>query len=259
MQRFFIDPHLIADGQATVTGQDARHIGKVLRLKPGVRLELFDGSGTIYEAEIKAITKAEVKTKILSQRRHHDQPPFLSLAQALLKGKKMDLVIQKATELGAIDIQPVLTRHCVAAAPGAAQIERWQRIANEACKQCDRPLPPLCRPGLDLTQLLSQPEAGVDKIFCWEEEKTATLADLDLRPARKVMLLLGPEGGFAPEEAATAIANGFKPVSLGPRVLRAETAAIAALAIVQFLLGNLRAKDRRPALASPPPETQCGR
>ncbi len=242
MRRFFIDPSHITKDSATITDQEARHIGMVLRLRPGNTIELFDGSGRVYQAEITKIGKSTVETKILAHHHHREQPPFLSVAQSLVKGKKMDLIIQKATELGIQAILPVLSQNCAITCPAPDQIHRWQRIALEACKQCERPTPMHCSPCIDLPQLLARADEYATKIICWENETTATLHDLDLGGAENVLLLIGPEGGFSASEAEKAIAAGFIPVNLGPRILRAETAAIATMAIVQFLLGNLARK-----------------
>lgn len=243
MRRFFIDPANITNGRGTITDQEARHISMALRLKPGTSLSLFDGSGMVYQAEITAVNKSTVETRILTSQRHQAAPPFLSVAQALVKGSKMDLIIQKATELGVTALLPTISQHCDLKSASASQINRWQRIAHEACKQCDRPTPMHCRTAVPLSQLLNQTEEFSSKIIFWENEATRTLNDIpELRSAERVLLLIGPEGGFSAQEADSAISHGFFPVSLGPRILRAETAAIAAMAIVQFLLGNLTRK-----------------
>ena len=241
MRRFFIDPGNISKDCATITDQEARHLGTALRLRPGNVIELFDGMGMVYQAEITAIGKSRVETRILARRCHQDEPPFLSMAQALVKGKKMDLIVQKATELGITTLQPIIAQHCDLKEVPASQITRWQRIAHEACKQCGRPTPLLCPPALSLSQLLAEPNEATARIIFWEGEATTTLPDLpELHSADRVLFLIGPEGGFSDQEAESAIGQGYRPVSLGPRILRAETAAIAGIAILQFLLGNLR-------------------
>lgn len=239
MRRFFIDPANITKDCGLITEQEARHIALALRLKPGQAIELFDGQGMVYQAEITAVRKSTVDTRILSCRRHHEGPPFLSLAQALVKGSKFDLIVQKATELGISAIQPLVCQHCDVKSASASQLSRWQRIVHEACKQCGRPTPLLCQPAVTLPHLLSHSQEVTAKIIFWENESTTTLHDLDLRAAERVLLLIGPEGGFTRQEADSALEHGFLPVSLGPRILRAETAAMTAMAIVQFLLGNL--------------------
>ncbi len=243
MRRFFIDPANIDKECATITEQEARHLSLALRLKPGNIIELFDGLGMVYQAEITSIGKARVETRILTRHSHQDEPPFLALAQGLVKGKKMDLIIQKATELGITTLLPIIAQHCDIKAVPASQISRWHRIAHEACKQCGRPTPLLCPPALSLAQLFTQSNEYAAKVIFWEGETSMTLHDLPaLQAVDRVLVLIGPEGGFSEQEAESAVAHGFRPVSLGPRILRAETAAMAAMAILQFLLGNLRPK-----------------
>jgi len=242
MRRFFINPAQIQKGCGVITDQEARHISMVLRLKPGDTIELFDGEGLVYQAEITAVGKSAVETKIIGSQRHHEGPPFLSVAQALVKGNKMDLIIQKATELGVADLRPAISQYCAVTSASSNQVSRWQRIAHESCKQCDRPTPLVVHDAIPLPQLLAQTEGFSTKIICWESETTRTLHDIDLKSAEHVLLLIGPEGGFSNPEAESAITHGFQPVSLGSRILRAETAAIAAIAILQFLLGNLKRK-----------------
>jgi len=157
----------------------------------------------------------------------------------LIKGNKMDLIIQKATELGVSHLWPTTNQHGAIASVSPHQIDRWQRIAHEACKQCDRPTPLIVHAPLPLLQVLAQHTNIPTKILLWENEETKTLKDIDLQSPEHVLLLIGPEGGFSKAEVETAVSHGFQPVSLGPRILRAETAAIATITLVQFFLGNL--------------------
>lgn len=241
MRRFFIDPTTIKNNYGTLTDQEARHINTVLRLKPGCAIELFDGKGMVYQAEISRLNKTAVEAKILASQHQLESPPFLCVAQSLVKGNKMDLIIQKATELGVTALLPVISQHCAVQSTSTSQISRWQRIALESCKQCGRPTPLQCQATLPLPQLLAQSAEFSTKIILWENEATTMLNNLpSLHSVERVLLLIGPEGGFSAQEAASAISQGFMPVSLGRRTLRAETAALAAMAIFQFLLGNLK-------------------
>lgn len=252
MRRFFINPAQIQENSGLITGQEARHISVALRLKPGNIIELFDGEGMIYQAEIVAIDKFSVTIKILSSQRHQDEAPFLAVAQALIKGSKMDLVIQKATELGVSDLWPTVNQHCAITSVSDSQLGRWQKISQESCKQCDRPTPMIVHATTPLPQLLAQTNEFTTKIFLWESETTKGLHDIDLRsPTERTLLLIGPEGGFSSQEAESALDHGFLPVSLGTRMLRAETAAITGISIVQFLLGNLRRKQQKAAPQRP--------
>jgi 16S rRNA (uracil1498-N3)-methyltransferase len=247
MRRFFIEAENISGSTAVLTGTEARHISTVLRLSPDTTITLFDGSGSLYEARITKISPARVETKITTLTPYIDTAddirPALHLAVGLLKGKKMDFIIQKSTELGIESLRPFRSRYCAAHDAGAGKPVRWQRIALEACKQCNRPKPPDLYGVTDYNNLisLSGRENHDLKIIFWEEEAQNTLQETfdALSKAKSVLVLIGPEGGFSSGEAAAAIAAGFQPTTLGSRILRAETAVIAAAAILQHELGNL--------------------
>ena len=242
MRRFFIDPDKITATNATITGDEAHHISDVLRLKPGITIELFDGTGKVYQARIEHIAKKQVETVILADREETADNGCLSLGVAMLTGKKMDLVVQKATELGVAAIHPYVSQHSSVKERNPNKEQRWQRIALEACKQCNRPTVPECKQVSDFSALLEEGKDAAVKIIFWEQEQSSTLGELfpaESHPPTTVMALFGPEGGFSREEINQAIDQGFTPVSLGNRILRAETAVISGSAILQFLLGNL--------------------
>lgn len=249
MRRFFIDPAKISGDTAVIDGPEARHLIKVLRLKAGEQVILFDGTGMIYTARVEGLVKNQVTVAILSAIPNDvESRPALYLGQALAKGKKMDFIIQKATELGVAGIRPFVSEHCVDRGLDAKReqrrVERWQRIALEACKQCDRPTPPVCLPPADFTTLVRESVDCDQKFIFWEAETTLGLKDVftgnqATGATGPVMMLIGPEGGFSREEVAEACTAGFQPVSLGRRILRTETAAVATIAILQYILGNL--------------------
>ena len=239
MRRFLVDPGSIADNLATLPAEEARHIAAVLRLRPGAAVELFDGQGVVYQGRLERVDRAAVTVRLLSQQRaQEDAAPPLILLQALLKGKKMDVVVQKATELGVHTLLPLETRYSEGRGNPARQIERWQRIMLEACKQCHRTHPMHIAPLTDVAAAVL-PEAG-PRILFWEGETTVALRPELLAAPGPVCLLLGPEGGLHPREVETLRQRGFQPVSLGRRILRAETATITAVAIVQYLTGGLQ-------------------
>jgi 16S rRNA (uracil1498-N3)-methyltransferase len=159
MRRFFVEPENIVGPTAVLTGAEARHITAVLRLAPGTTITLFDGSGSYFEAMITKISPTRIETKIISITPYvegtEDFPPALHLGIGLLKGKKMDFIIQKITELGVAGLHPFHSRYCVAQDHGKVRLPRWQKIALEACKQCNRPKPPDINPTKDLKELLS--------------------------------------------------------------------------------------------------------
>jgi 16S rRNA (uracil1498-N3)-methyltransferase len=236
MHCFFIDPNQAAGESIVLTGPEAHHLINVLRMAPGQAIELFDGSGLRLMCTITAIKHGTVILQV--DQRTVDRPPAapLTLAQAMLKGKKMDFLIQKATELGVHSFQPLLTRFCEKKTHNSRQAERWQRIMLEACKQCGRALPMEIREPLPLDRCEFDRESSL--LMPWEDEQSRPLSPALLRRDRPVWLLIGPEGGFHDAEAALARKLGFTTVSLGSRILRAETAALACISIVQYLCGE---------------------
>ena len=248
MRQFFVTPENITGSTAVLTGQEARHISTVLHLSIGTAIILFDGSGTYYEAVLSKISLSRIEVKIISIIPYidtgEDLHPGLHLALGLLKGKKIEFVIQKTTELGIAGLHPFHSRYCVAKDHAENRLQRWQKIALEACKQCNRPKPPDINPTKNYTDLLSaSSEDDYDvKLIFWENKKGQKTIREIFTPLTKInsaMILIGPEGGFSNEEVRQAIAAGYEPVTMGSRILRAETAAIAAVSIIQHELGNL--------------------
>ena len=242
LRRFFINPTDIAGKTATLTGPEAHHLRTVLRLAPGDPIIFFDGTGTRYQARIEHILKDRVTATINGQTQDLPARVRLHLGQALLKGQKMDLILQKATELGVDAIWPFYSEHGIHKPLKDTQMDRWQRIVLESCKQCDRATPPEIHATSKITDLLTHPPPCDLRLIFWEHEARhrldEVLADQE-KDCRSVLFLLGPEGGFSESEVDCARQEGFIPASLGPRILRAETATLAATAILQFTLGNL--------------------
>jgi 16S rRNA (uracil1498-N3)-methyltransferase len=247
MRRFFIEPENISGATAVLTGTEARHISTVLRLAAETAITLFDGTGSYYEALITKISPARVETRIISIIPYIDTAeekyPALHLAVGLLKGKKMDFIIQKSTELGIESVRPFRSLYCAARDATAVKHSRWLKIALEACKQCNRPKPPDIyeATGFETLLSLSENENYSRKIIFWEDEKQHSLQETlaTASELESVLIFIGPEGGFSSDEVTAAIAAGFQPATLGSRILRAETAVIAAVAILQHELGNL--------------------
>ncbi|MGV1099528.1 16S rRNA (uracil(1498)-N(3))-methyltransferase [Thiovibrio sp. JS02] len=242
IHRFFIRPEEISEGTAHLSGDEAHHLRSVLRLAIGDEITLFDGTGMRFRARLDTISKHLVSATIIDQRKDKPAKVRVDLGQALLKGQKMEFILQKATELGIDAIRPFWSEHGVNKTRSDTKGDRWQRIALEACKQCDRALPPQIEPPRKLAELLREISGYDLKLLFWEQETEKPLAEiLTERPSevRAVCFLIGPEGGFSPTEVEDARNNGFIPVSLGSRILRAETASLAAASILQFMLGNL--------------------
>jgi 16S rRNA (uracil1498-N3)-methyltransferase len=236
MRRFYIHPQAICHDRATLSDVESHHITTVLRLETGSAIELFDGTGTIYSGSIETVDRKGVTVRIHSRRHNPTGSDVqITLAQGLLKGKKMDLLVQKATEMGVYTLQPLRTRYSEGRGHQPRQLERWKRIMLEACKQCLREKPMLIPDPLAFDTLSTATFAT--KIMFWEGEKIVALRPGHLSPSGSICLLLGPEGGFHPGEIDLARYLGFRTVSLGGHVLRAETASLAAIAIVQYLVG----------------------
>jgi len=244
MRRFMVDYGGDAGETVLLPESEARHISKVLRLAPGAAVELLDGSGRIYTAVL-VETGRQVRARITGLQ--EPPPPSVSLliGQGLLKGQKMDEVVQRCTELGATRLMPFRSSRCQGKPDelrGAKKTERYQRIVEAASKQCGRAeLMTVDRPR-DFADLLRAfpAEEGRLRLLFWEGERQLTLHDLAVPAStREVVILLGPEGGLAAEEAEAARSQGWLTVTLGRRILRAETATLAATSLVQFLVKNI--------------------
>lgn len=237
MRRFYVDPQAIRSDRATLSPVESHHITTVLRLEAGSIIELFDGTGFIYRACVETVGRQGVTVRIhsCSDAPAADSPLKIILVQGLLKGKKMDFLIQKATEMGVHTLQPLRTRYSEGRGLPQRQLDRWSRIMLEACKQCRREKPMLIYEPVAFDTLSV---AGcASKIMFWEGEMVVSLKPAHLSLTGSTCLLLGPEGGFHLREIDLARQLGFQTVSLGKYVLRAETASLAAIAIVQYLVG----------------------
>ncbi|NLJ76910.1 MAG: 16S rRNA (uracil(1498)-N(3))-methyltransferase [Peptococcaceae bacterium] len=244
-RRFFVDPAFIDDPLIRITGPDVNHITRVLRLGPGSTVVVLDGRGRSYEAEIQNPGKEEVLCRIKKELLTVPACPVkLTLAQGVTKGDKMNMIIQKGTELGASRFIPLICRRTVVKLDAGRmdkKIRRWQRIAMEAAKQCRRPDVPEVTEAMGLDRLLASLPRQCVALMPWEEERHVLLKDV-LRKSHtgeEVYVLIGPEGGFAASEVEQAQACGVKSVTLGPRILRTETAGMAVLTMVLSSWGDL--------------------
>jgi len=212
----------------------AHQVYHVLRMRKGDRITLLDNSGWEYEAEIISLNEARILGKKLSER---EPKVELRLFSSLLKGEKFEFVLQKGTELGVKEFIPVISSRCQAKEPGEEKLARWRKIVKEAAEQSGRGKLPIILPPAKFEEACFLAE-GIP-LITWEGEKGKGLKDVLPTSAKKVSLFVGPEGGYSAEEIETAVKTGLKPISLGGRILRAETAAIAALAAIMFHLGEL--------------------
>lgn len=239
MARLFVDSEDLRGARLTVTGEGHHYLTRVLRLAVGASVDLFDGRGVEVAATVAAATSRDVTLELGERRQVTRRPtPPVTLLQGLPRSERMDLVIQKATELGAARVVPVRTER---SAPGQqARTQRWEKIAREAARQCGRPDLLEVAPLVGLSDALAGLPPGATRILPWEEASGGRPFGLALlAPPAAVAVLIGPEGGLTLDEVAMAKDAGFQVVTLGPRVLRTETAAIVALAIVQSLVGAL--------------------
>jgi 16S rRNA (uracil1498-N3)-methyltransferase len=236
--RFFISPDQVSGSRITIIGEDVRHIATVLRMKTGDELLLCDGEGAEYAAKIARVGRSEITTEIIGQRNREVSFPRITLGQGLPKSDKMDLIVQKASELGAASIVPLVTeRTIVKVKDGEKRILRWRKIAREAAMQSNRPDVPKVESIRRFDDFLRtlDPGPGPLLLLPWEEG-TEPIRNV-LRKTSGVMnitVLIGPEGGFSAAEAELAKGRGFHLVSLGPNILRTETAAIAVLGMIGY-------------------------
>ncbi|MGH7926935.1 MAG: 16S rRNA (uracil(1498)-N(3))-methyltransferase [Candidatus Binatia bacterium] len=246
MARFFVPKADIQGERAVVAGAELQHLRRVLRLKPGDGITVFDDAGREHDAIIRSFGSDSASIEIIrSYDAQRESALDLALALGLTKGDKMDFVMEKATELGVQTLIPFASIHAVPRLDErkiSARTERWQKIILSAAKQCGRTQMPKVLPLCDFRELVGQAWPDTLKLLFWEKDARQSLRQLqDKRDEVKAVLIaIGPEGGFSADEAALATEHGFIAVSLGRRILRAETAAVAAVSLAQFLWGDLQ-------------------
>lgn len=246
MSKFFVEEGAIRGDTITITGDDVNHIRKVLRLRTGEAITVCDGKGMDYSAEIEQLEAQYVSARVVGVRESGTEPPIeVVLFQGLPKSDKMDYIIQKTIELGISKIIPVITERTVVKIDNKKDAEnkrvRWQRISLEAAKQCNRGMVPVVEVPVSFEKALELSKEYELCMIPYEKERNNKLkglvkADPD---RRKIAVFIGPEGGFSEEEIERAEKQGVKPVTLGTRILRTETAGIAVLAILMYELGDV--------------------
>ena len=238
--RFHV-PEAGPGGRVSLPEHAAHHAREVLRLRAGAAVRIFDGAGAEFEAELDSVTRRGVEARIGHAVAARPESPLrLVLALSPLKGDRMELVIQKATELGVAEVWPVVTARTDAAARPALEgtrQERWEKVASGAAEQCGRAVVPHIAPTATFAELLGRPFDGQRVVFV-ETPGAPPLAPLP-RPPAAALLLIGPAGGWEPRETERLSQAGFAPAGLGPRILRSETAALAAVVAAQVLWGDL--------------------
>tara|TARA_R110000782_G_scaffold183207_1_gene273451 strand:- start:856 stop:1590 length:735 start_codon:yes stop_codon:yes gene_type:complete len=241
--RLFVSGELINGAEIELTGDRARYLGKVLRARIGDALRVFNGDGPEWPAHIQSIGKSRVVLSLGDSIDAGTESPLkVHLVQGISRGERMDFVVQKATELGVKRITPVLTEYGVVKLNGERAEKRrdhWQKIAASACEQSGRTRLPLIDTPIPLKNWFGNKPEKVDAELILAPGAATPLASI-AAPETKVCILVGPEGGFSDTEYDDADAMCFKAVSLGPRILRTESAAPAALAVMQSHWGDLR-------------------
>lgn len=241
MPRFYCPPPLPHTGSFSLPADAAHHASRVLRLREGDSVQLFDGMGTECHGVLDEFSGKQVIVKDIIQifvNRESSLPVLL--AQALSSSEKMDWVIQKATELGATEIQPLATERSVAklsAERAARRTEHWQQVAISACEQCGRNVLPVIHAPMDIMAWLQQMRASDSSKFMLLPQGATSLQS-QKKPTGTAVLLIGAEGGFSEAERESAQLCGFMPIRLGARILRTETAAVAGLSALQTLWGD---------------------
>lgn len=246
MTRLFIDINSKVNEEVKIEGEDARYLSGVLRMRLGEKLTIVDSKCNEYDCTVTGFDKKSVTVTVDGISPNKTEPPYdATLYQSVSKGERMDYTIQKAVELGVRRIVPVFSDRCIVKHESGknSKIDRWQKIAEEASRQSGRGIvPEVCEPE-DFKTAIRNGANGDIKIFAWEEEREhplkeilqkrhAQLGDGDNKTA--ISIFIGPEGGFTNEEAKEAEANGFNLVTLGPRILRTESAAPCVLSMLIY-------------------------
>ncbi len=239
LPRFFKDS--LPEGETVLTGEDARHIGLSLRMRVGEKITLCS-RGMDFECEIVSITPQEVRCRVVEGKPSEGEPTVkITLFQALPKSGKMSTIVQKAVELGVYKIVPVVTARCVARPDSrsmARKNDRWNKVALAAAKQCGRGVIPEVTDMVMFDEALAQAAALDRCLFCYEGGGDSLLT-ADLKDAETIGIFIGAEGGFEESEYEAALKAGASSITLGRRILRCETAPLAAIAGVMLVTGNM--------------------
>ncbi|MDO6354479.1 MULTISPECIES: 16S rRNA (uracil(1498)-N(3))-methyltransferase [unclassified Caloramator] len=244
MHKFFVSAEQVRFPNIYIYGEDVDHIVKVLRLRNGDKIQISDGNGKEYICEIIKSDKKEVVCNIIESFDNETEAPInITLYQGLPKSQKMDLIVQKCVEIGVVRIVPVITNRVVVKVEGRDlknKIERWQRIAYEAAKQSNRGIVPIVSDVMNFEEAIEEMKQKDLVVVPYEREKERGIKDLrDRKDIKDIAIFIGPEGGFEEEEIENCLDIGAIPVTLGPRILRTETAGFVTSALILYELGDL--------------------
>ncbi len=239
--RIFTEQVLAADLEITLEPEASRHIVQALRLRSGADLLLFNGDGYNYPSKLESISKKQAQIKTISRSKPETENDLhIHLCIAISKGERMDFAIQKSVELGVSEITPLFSQRCVINLQGERLIKReqhWRKVIISACEQSGRCRVPLLNNTVELERWLAADHQGTGLVL--DPNAEISIGSLG-KPADEINLLIGPEGGLSSSEISSAESRGFKGISLGPRILRTETAPLAAIASIQTLWGDFR-------------------
>ena len=242
MNRFFISPEAISGTSVAIPEEVSGQIRKVLRLKEGTRVHFLDNLGWLYDSEIHYLDEKHLTAEVLEKRPAEGEPSCcISLYIGLTQREKFEWILQKCTEAGVGRIIPMITERSLIRKTSdvSGKQERWEKILKEASEQCGRGRIPSLQSAVPFTEAVSSGCNADAALFCWEEEKQKSLREI-LQPisntAKNISLMIGPEGGFSQEEADLVQAAGWRPVTLGKRIYRMETAALAAVILSLYEL-----------------------
>lgn len=244
MPKFFVSPDKISDNKIIIDTDDVLHIKRVLRLSQGDEITVCDSTGTDYTATISVIADKHIECNIIDSVKNDTESNIkVTLFQALPKASKMEFIIQKTTELGIIRVVPCTLSRCVVKLDGkdaAKKVERWQKIADEAAKQSGRGIIPEISPVMSFRDAVDEMQKSDLCFVPYESAEDIRLKPvLNSNPAKTISYMIGPEGGFSPEEAEYLKNRGIPLVSLGKRILRTETAGMAVLSMLMYELGDI--------------------
>ncbi|MDO6515021.1 16S rRNA (uracil(1498)-N(3))-methyltransferase [Neptuniibacter sp. 2_MG-2023] len=236
----FYDPQPLSEGDDIELSDDVvQHVSRALRMKPGEYIILFNGDGFEYKTQLTHVEKRTVHAHIQSLITVHTESPLqINIGQCISRGERMDYAVQKSTEMGAQAISPLFSERCEVKLPKERQAKRishWTQIAVSACEQSGRVSPPEITAPTQLKEWLLLQDAELKLVLHHHSEQPLQ----EMEKPNSVALLIGPEGGLTEEEVELAVSHGFKPLTLGPRVMRTETAPVAALTLLNYLWGDL--------------------
>ena len=246
MRRFFVPPELSRADVFELPEREARHAVQVLRLRVGDEITVLDGTSSILICRIETLAKRSVRVAVLSRQHRPPLPCAITLVQAIPKGPAFETIVQKTTELGAARIVPLLSERVVAhvsAKDASTKVDKWRQIAVESIKQCGSPWLPSIEPPTHFENLAAQPPSADIAVVCSLQESHRSFREVAAdyratrqRPPASAVIWIGPEGDFTPAEYAAIANTGASPITLGPLILRADTAAIACLAVANHEL-----------------------